>query len=334
MAQGKGRAAFPSSKRYGVAATMTIRFWGVRGSIPAPINPVQLMSRLAAVIQRIEVKDIASQRSREDFLANLPSHLFSTIGGNTSCVEILGDPKKVIILDAGSGIRELGLSIAKRRVKPEEIHIFFSHFHHDHIQGLPFFTPLFDDSLDIHFYSPIPAIQQILSGQMQAPYFPISLEDTRAKLHFHRLHGDFMQLGPFRFSWRLMEHPGGCYSFKISSNGKSCIYSTDTALSDDDFKKSLENSRYFEESDLIIIDSQYTLDEAIEKYDWGHSSYSLAIDFANIWNIKKVALFHHEPRYPDKKIFSMHESAIAYMKHMKQHDIDIILARESLEIVL
>ncbi len=118
---------------------MYIRFWGVRGSLPSPQLPGQIKSKISAIIERITPDDLESPKARERFLANLPPWLFGTVGGNTPCLEVRPDKdsSNVIIFDAGSGIRELGISASKERVKPNHYHIFFSHFHWDHLMGLP-----------------------------------------------------------------------------------------------------------------------------------------------------------------------------------------------------
>lgn len=311
---------------------MVVTFWGVRGSIPTPLTPAQLASRIAAVVQRVTPADLETPDSRERFLAGLPPYLMGTVGGNTTCLEVATEDKQILILDAGSGIRELGNGLKVRAPGCRTFHIFFTHFHWDHIQGLPFFGPLFDPGCTVHFYSPVPTMEKILRGQMRPPYFPITLDDARATLRFHHLEGDSLRLGKVEVSWRPMDHPGGCFAYRLEERGKSFIFATDTALSTNDFERNGENASFFGGVDLLIADSQYTLDEAIEKYDWGHTSYSLAVDFAAAWGIRKLVLFHHEPRYEDKKIFTMEKSSRWYLHHMENQAVEIFLARESLEI--
>ncbi len=169
---------------------------------------------------------------------------------------------------------------------------------------------------------------------MKNPYFPVTLDMFSKNQSFTVLKGDSIKIGNSTVSWRRMKHPGGSYSYKIEEKGKTMIFSTDTELQDSDFEKNKSNVKYYENSDLIILDSQYTLDEAIEKYDWGHSSYSLAVDFASAWNINKLVLFHHEPLYDDNKMASIHKSANWYKKYQQNSGIEVILAREDLEITL
>ena len=140
------------------------------------------------------MKDLESQEARELFLASLPDYLFSTVGGNTACVEVVSKERRRFIFDAGTGIRELGNEILSMK-KPVDCHIFFSHFHWDHIQGLPFFGPAFDPRCSITFYSPVPEFQSILEGQMKPPYFPITMDVMSAAKEFRILEGDPVSVG-------------------------------------------------------------------------------------------------------------------------------------------
>ena len=313
---------------------MKVKFWGVRGSIPTPIKPSQLQSRIAAIVQRIQPSDLVSQESRDAFLAGVPLYLTETIGGNTTCMEIRTNDNSCIIIDAGSGIRELGINILKKRERIKKFHIFFTHFHWDHILGLPFFDPAYIPGYELHFYSPVKYMEKTLRSQMEAPYFPVTMDAFGAKLFFHQIADEPVRISGAEIRWRRVKHPGGCFSYKISENGKDFIFSTDTELTERDFRRNDENNDFYENTDLIVIDSQYTLGEAIEKYDWGHSSYSLAVDFAAEWKIPKLVLFHHEPKYEDKKIYKILNSAKWYEKHIENSNVEIYLAKEELEFTL
>ena len=313
---------------------MKVKFWGVRGSIPTPLTAGQVQRKIAAVVQRIEKKDIESQEARERFLARLPEYLFGTVGGNTTSLEVRLSDDSLILFDAGSGIRELGIQLKKHRDMKREYHLFFTHFHWDHLQGLPFFAPLFDPEVTIHLYSEDERFEEHIRGQMRYPYFPVTLDILAATFVFHVLEGSEIGISNATVSWQKMKHPGGCRAYAVAEEGNRIIFSTDTELSEDDFQRTSENSGFFKDADLLIMDSQYTLGEAFEKFDWGHSSYSLAVDFASAWNIKKLVLFHHEPLYDDQKMHNILKSASWYLNHLEQKDVRIYLAREGLEFSL
>jgi phosphoribosyl 1,2-cyclic phosphodiesterase len=311
-----------------------IDFWGVRGSLPAPQLPSQIRSKISAILERLMPEDIRSPESRERFLADLPPWLFGTVGGNSPCVTVAVDSvKDSIVFDAGSGLREYGIEAARRKPKIEKYHIFFSHFHWDHLQGLPFFNPAYDPGVAVDFYSPMENLETALHGQMTSPYFPVHMESMGSKKSFHILSGP-VKLGQIEITWKKMNHPGNSYSYKIREGDRSFIYATDTELSASDFQKTEENTGYFENADLIVLDSQYTLGEAIEKYNWGHSAFSLAVDFAANWGIKQLILFHHDPTYDDRKLLNILQSARWYAERMGIKGIEISLAMEGMEIDL
>ena len=197
---------------------------------------------------------------------------------------------------------------------------------------MPFFGPAFDPRYSIAFYSPVPEFKSILEGQMKPPYFPITMDVMSARQGIPRPGRRAGDVGGVEISYRAMNHPGGCYSYAIEEGGVRAIYSTDTELREEDFRRTSENRAYFQDADILVLDTQYTLGEAIEKYNWGHSSFSLASDFAATWGIKRLVLFHHEPSYSDLKIESIFKNASWYIEHLESKGIEVFLAREGLEI--
>jgi phosphoribosyl 1,2-cyclic phosphodiesterase len=293
--------------------------------------PSQIREKIAAVVGQIASADAASPEARERFLAKLPSWLYGSVGGNTACITVeLDDPQELIVLDAGSGIRELGIARARRQPKTIHYQVLFSHFHWDHLMGLPFFNPGYDPSVTMDFYSPKDGLEDALCGQMAEPYFPVPLDAMGAKKTFHTLFGPFA-LGTAIASYKKMKHPQDSYAYQINDGHCRFIYATDVELTSDDFYRSEENIAFFEGANAIVLDSQYTLGESIEKYGWGHSAFSMAVDFAAHWGIKQVFLFHHDPTYDDHKLFENLQAAKTYAEHLNFNDIVLTLATEGLE---
>jgi phosphoribosyl 1,2-cyclic phosphodiesterase len=309
-----------------------VKFWGVRGSLPMPLSPDQVRSKIASVVQRIRPSDLESSETRERFLAGLPPYLFGTVGGNTPCLEIRTEKGLPIILDAGTGIRDLGISIEKRRDPARQFWIFFSHFHWDHLQGIPFFGPAWVKGNEVVFASPFPSVERIIRDQMKPPYFPVTMEAMPATLRFAYLQGESASIGGAEVRWKRMNHPGGAFAYKIVENGKSVIYATDSEVTDREFQQREENRAFFGSADILILDSQYTLEESFSKFDFGHSSYTMAVNLAAEWKVKTLVLFHHEPRYDDRKLFGIRRSAQWHGDQLGATGLTIITAHEGLEL--
>lgn len=312
---------------------MKIHFWGVRGSVPTPVTPEQIQAKITAAVQRITPKDIESEDARERFVTSLPSWLYGTAGGNTPCVEIKTEDGTEIILDAGSGLRVMG----KNGVKPADNHynLFLSHFHWDHLQGLPFFDAAYNPQTILDVYSAYPCAERLLRAQMARPFFPASFDTFTKNFRFHTISpGVQFTVGSLSVNCCRMSHPGNSYSFAFSENGKKFVYATDVELSQKDFDRTPVRASVFENADCVVLDSQYTVAEAYQKENWGHSAFCYAIDFAVHWNIKSIYLFHHEPMYDDKKLNSILLAARWYAEYIEHADMKIYLATETSEILL
>lgn len=312
---------------------MTVKFWGARGSIPTPITSSQIQSKIAAVVQRVSPADLATPDSRERFIASLPPWLLGTMGGNTPCVELKGSDGTEIALDAGSGLRALGAF----GEKPLDNHynLFLSHFHWDHIQGLPFFGPAFNPAVKIDVYSARADARDILARQMAAPYFPIEFESVEKQMVFHTVSPDEgFSVGGLSVHCCEMSHPGKSHAFSFEQDGKKFVYATDVELSKSDYAKDAAHIAVFKDADCIVLDSQYTVAEAYAKEHWGHSAFCYAIDFAIYWNIKSLWLFHHEPMYDDKKLGAILDTARWYAGYIERSAVKVNLAQEGLEMAI
>ncbi len=311
---------------------MKVHFWGVRGSIPTPLTPEQVQAKITACVERITPKDLESEDSRMKFLASLPPWIYGTIGGNSPCVQLTADNGSTFLLDAGTGLR----AFSKQNLHSENkhYHLFFSHFHWDHIQGLPFFEQAFDARTRIDVYSTFPAAEKILSEQSRRPYFPKSgsWDSMKNQFHFHLIkEGEPFYLNDVLIQCHKMKHPGNSYSWSFTENGKKFIYSTDVELQSSDFDKSIPQNHFFADADVLVLDSQYTVAESLQKENWGHSTFCYAIDFAELWNVKKMYLFHHEPTYDDKKIHYILQSGKTYEDYKTHCNVELYLAQEGQE---
>ncbi|MEA1986344.1 MAG: MBL fold metallo-hydrolase [Candidatus Marinimicrobia bacterium] len=313
---------------------MKVKFWGVRGSIPTPISDKIFKRKLKKILADITIDDISSEEKKDIFVEKL-SYDKTLIGGNTACVELRVDDK-LFIFDMGSGIVQLGNYLLKKGKTNLDLHIFISHTHWDHILGLPFFKPVFDSSNKMTFYSAIPNFEERLELQQNPKYFPVTLESYPAKKKFVQLEKNgTIEIDGIKIENILQNHPGSSYGFRVVKDGKIFVYSTDSEHKHFETGNNGRFIRFFQDADILIFDAQYTLEEAIDKKDWGHSSAMTGIDLAVKSNAKKLLLFHHEPDNQEDFISKMLKQSLEYKNNKYPNsDLEVMLACEGMVLEL
>jgi len=248
-------------------------------------------------------------------------------GGNTSCVEIRAGGH-VLIFDAGTGVRALGLALARDfKDRPLTVHLFVSHTHWDHIQGFPFFVPAYRPETTIHVYGASGqgrSLEKVLRGQMEADYFPVGLADLSATIDVHEFRASPFDIGDIRVDATYVNHPSMNLAYRVTCGGRQVVYATDH----EPYAKTLEHvagrgeeGRVFGERldrelvdfgmgvDLYIADAQYTDEEYPARVGWGHSPLSAAVELGLAARVKSLALFHHDPMHSDDVVAGMERSA-------------------------
>lgn len=268
---------------------VVLTIWGARGSIPSP--------------------------------GSKTAHY----GGNTSCIELrLG--KELLILDAGTGIRELGMKLIKEGKISASI--LLTHYHWDHIMGLPFFGPGYSPHNHFRIYGENKAgtsLRSILYGQMSAPYFPVRLDEMMSQMEFIEIgpHQNF-NIGEVQVSTYPARHPDSCVSYRISYEGRVITYATDTEHTQEIDHHLLKSAR---DADILIYDSAYTESEYPQKVGWGHSTWAEGIKLARAAKVKRLILWHHEPSHTDLIVRKIEQEA-------RQHFRNCQAAYEGMKITL
>lgn len=291
---------------------MLVTFWGTRGSISTP------------------------GRTTEKY------------GGNTPCVTIENQGTRVI-LDAGTGIRNLGIELvreAESRKEPLQIHLFLSHTHWDHIQGLPFFQPAYLKDTKLTIYgSPKKEsfLASVLKHQMDYDYFPVSMSALTANIHIQEMSGRSIRLGPFTIDWEEQGfHPGGSVRYRFSAHGKKVVYATDVELDlvfgKDNRTKEKEAAaraylRFVHGADLLIADGMFSEEGYPGRVGWGHASIPAVIEAAAKAEVKQLAVFHHDPQHSDKYLDDL------WVKYRSRYlagpeKMDLFWAREGLTLAV
>ncbi|HZM43980.1 MAG TPA: MBL fold metallo-hydrolase [Burkholderiales bacterium] len=269
----------------------------------------------------------------------------TTYGGNTSCVEVRCGTD-ILIFDAGTGIRPLGLALAQEfKGRPLTLHLFISHTHWDHIQGFPFFTPAYLPTTTIHIYGSGGAgrpLEKVLRGQMDADYFPVALGDMSSTLNVHEFKGKPFQVGAATIAATYLNHPGMNLAYRLCHEGKSVVYATDNepyqqtlthlgerADAGRDFGQKLDAEfvQFLSGADLYIGEAQYTDEEYPGRIGWGHSSISATVEVALEAQVGTLAFFHHDPLHDDPEVAKMAEQAIQ-MIGARNSSLQCFAARE------
>jgi phosphoribosyl 1,2-cyclic phosphodiesterase/ActR/RegA family two-component response regulator len=272
--------------------TTRVRFWGVRGSVPSPG----------------------------------PQTVF--YGGNTSCVEVRADGE-LIILDAGTGIRQLGRELQREfGEQPIRMTILISHTHWDHIQGFPFFSPAYESQNRVRilaFEGPRKGVEATLSIQMESPYFPISMQEMPGNIEFEELKALEFSVGKVPVQAAFMNHPGVCVGYKLLTAAGKVVYFPDNELfgrlksaaaahqgqEHTDFARKQDSKleEFISGADIVIADAQYDAREYRLHVGWGHSCVDDVVDLAIAARVKQLFLFHHDPDHSDSHVAQMLASA-------------------------
>jgi phosphoribosyl 1,2-cyclic phosphodiesterase/CheY-like chemotaxis protein len=285
---------------------MQVRFWGTRGSLAKP-GPDTLR-----------------------------------YGGNTSCVQIVTKAGTLLVLDCGTGAHELGRKLLEEATAPLHGHMLISHTHWDHIQGIPFFAPLFQPGSRWDFYAPQgfgESLRDTLAGQMEYTYFPVTPDAFAADIHYHNLGEGSFRIADVTVRTRYLNHPALTLAYRIEADGASVVYASDhephaRALAAGDGPidgQDLLHAEFMRDADLVIHDAQYVASEYPQKVGWGHSTHEYAAKVCAAVGVKRLALTHHDPFRSDDALDILVEQA---RSRLNGSGMDLFGAAEGLTLEL
>ena len=266
------------------ATPTRVKFWGVRGSIPTP-GPTTVR-----------------------------------YGGNTSCVEVRADGQ-IIILDAGTGLRLLGQQlVAEFDAQPLEATLLLTHTHWDHIQGLPFFLPVYKPQHHLRILGYEGArhgLEVALAGQMESPFFPVGLREVPANVRIEELKEMEFNVGPVRVQATLASHPSNCVGYRLFASDGSIAFFPDNELPRQPAPDNQRIADFLRGTDVLIMDTQYDAEEYQRHTGWGHGCLDEVVALALAAKVKKLFLFHHDPNHDDRKVSRMLAHARKLIAHRK-----------------
>jgi phosphoribosyl 1,2-cyclic phosphodiesterase len=294
---------------------MSAHFWGTRGSIAAP-GPGT-----------------------------------AHFGGNTSCVELTTPSGGILVLDCGTGARSLGNRLLARAAGPVSATILLTHTHWDHIQGFPFFAPLFQPDNHFKVYGPEGAhlsLRDVLAGQMEHHYFPVELDQLAARIVYQDLHEGVYQIDGLTVRAQRMNHPSPTLGYRIEGGGRSICYLCDHEPYFEDVwhegapagrlesireEGDRRHAEYMQGSDVVIHEAQYTPDEYPSKRHWGHSTYSYVVELAAAAGVRRLFLTHHDPSHDDEFVAAIEEKARELAERLGS-PLEVCCAYEGCEITV
>ena len=305
--------------------SMKVKIWGSRGSIASPRPPSSMEKRIRTLFTEFKDSKYAADGNVDAFLDSQPPWRIKGWGGNTLCVEVSNEENSFVI-DAGSGIRQLGLDMLSGPAGrgEAEIHLVFTHFHWDHIVGLPFFVPLFIPGNKIHIYAVQDVLTEAIGTLFQRPYFPLELDAISAEIIYHHLEPRTeFEILDFKLTPYLLDHSDPTWGFRVVHDGRVYAHCSDTECKRYSPDQLGEDLPLYQGANLMVFDAQYTLSEHVDRVNWGHATALVGLELAMREKVERVLFLHHDPAAPDHKI------ADALEETRMLHEVELAMAKDA-----
>ncbi len=307
---------------------MKVYFWGTRGSLPASFRSDSIREKIFRAIEAARDEDTSTPEAINRLIdKTLPFSVKNTYGINTPCIEIITCSNEFILCDAGSGLRDFSDKHVRSGAGNESgvFHLFMSHLHWDHIQGFPFFAPIYKTGNRVVIHGYHERIPEIFQLQMSAPCFPVDFASLPAEIEFDiKDPCEPFQVADIEVTGTEQQHPGKSYGFRFSQNGKVAVYSTDSEHKEEAYETEYPFTDFISDADLLIFDAMYSLaDATFHKADWGHSSNVMGVEIASRAKVKHLCMFHNEPTASDSDLdeFLFNTRMYGDIYHSEQQDL-------------
>lgn len=312
---------------------MKIKLWGVRGSLPSSTSVEEAKDRISSLLTLFLNSGYKTVNEIEKFISKLSILETNGYGSATTCVEVISDDKRLII-DGGSGIKLLSDDMIGKSNKDIEYHILITHFHFDHILGLPFFLPHFKKGNKIKYYCVQPECEEVIRSLFKKPIFPVGYDDLQASIEFIKLKPyEKIQINGFNVTPYLLDHPDPCYGFRIEKDGRSYGHAVDTEAVRLTESALGQDAGLYKNLDVLYIDAQYLEEEMNHKKGWGHGTFERAFSLCAHFGIKQVYMAHYDPSasFEDIQNFKARAQHI-YESHYQKSGIEWSFAHQAQEI--
>lgn len=316
---------------------MKARFWGTRGSLPAAADTLDVRGKLVEALKISRGRSFGNDRDIDEFVdGELPFSTRGYYGTNTACVQI-GGGTEYVLCDAGTGIRDFSNHLLSTGMSDPDgrqtvFHLFLSHLHWDHIQGFPFFMPVYSEENSVVVHGCHPDMERTFSYQQEYTDIPVPV---RADIHFEQLEPDSeYDIAGFHVRTIRQNHPGDSYGYRFEKAGKSIVYSTDCEHFEDASTEGYRFLGFYRDADLLIMDAQYGFTDAdITKKNWGHSSNMIVVELGVMSGARRLCLFHNEPTLDDATLTAFLEDTRRYRTlYDPDSNMEVDLTYDGLEI--